>query len=132
MNIQRILIVDDEVEFCRAIQRHLRRKGFETEIAHDGVTAYKMIQDSDYEKSKIDIVIMELVIPKMNGLELAKKIDIKYPEIPVIFISGYHNLSYVVNIFRFNKDYFIKKPFTPETINKIIENIRIRQTKETA
>ncbi|HUT64273.1 MAG TPA: response regulator, partial [Anaerolineae bacterium] len=69
--IRRILIVDDEFEFCKTIHRHLKRNGFLTEYALGGVEAYQKVQNSFNVGSPFDLVIIDIIMPQMDGVEIS-------------------------------------------------------------
>jgi DNA-binding response OmpR family regulator len=78
-----ILVVDDEVEVGEAIRRVLDRAGFTVVVAHgvsEGLAAAETRQP--------DIVVTDMIMPKMNGIELIKSLRSRYPRVRVIAISG--------------------------------------------
>ncbi len=80
----RILIVDDEKDICDIVFRMLESEGFAPIVAHDGETALEMIR-----RGMPDLVVSDVRMPKMDGMELlrrAKKLD---ANLPVIMITGW-------------------------------------------
>ena len=80
---QRVLLVDDEPALRRSICRFLSRQGVEVEEAGDGAEALAVL-----ETRLFDAVITDYDMPRMNGLELTKKIRMQYPAITVIAMSA--------------------------------------------
>src|SRR5579862_5016630 len=78
-----ILVVDDESEVCEAIRRVLERAGFVVAAAKNGAEGLQLT-----EQGLPDIVITDLIMPKVNGLELIKVLKMRFPRVRVIAISG--------------------------------------------
>ncbi len=121
--IRKILIVNDESEFCKTIQRHLKRKGFLTEYALGGAEAYKKVQDSFNRVSPFDLLIMDIIMPQMDGVELSQKIINDYPSVSILFITACNDFDMVKEIIRPNMDDRQKKPLTPKKMEELIDNI---------
>ncbi len=80
----KILIVDDNVEFCDNVRRILTFKGYETTGVFDGFTALEAVEKDDF-----DLVLMDIKMPVMNGVETFKKLKQLAPQTPVIMITAY-------------------------------------------
>ncbi len=110
-----ILIVDDE-EFIRSLlTKVLEREGFHVETASDGVDALHVLEQKD-----ISIIISDIKMPNMTGLELLVRVKEEYPEIPILLMTG-HGLDFTKEeaIISGANDY-ITKPFkNVEIANKI-------------
>ncbi|MBI4665825.1 MAG: response regulator [Nitrospinae bacterium] len=106
-----ILIVDDEQEIRRLLERLFAKENYITLTAETAVDALMKAQDND-----VDIVITDLRMPGMDGLELIGQIhDIK-PGMPVVVISGYGTFDTVVDAVRKGAFFFVNKPFDQNTI----------------
>ncbi len=79
------LIVDDNQFFLRMERLLLQRHGFEVATAEDGEEGYAVFQD---HASRIDIVVTDLMMPKLSGTELCRRIKKKMPEMPVVLVTG--------------------------------------------
>ena len=81
---QRILVVEDSITVRSMLKSIVENAGYETDVAVDGVEAYKMLQETTY-----DAVVTDIEMPNMNGFELTTKIrgDSRYSEIPVILVT---------------------------------------------
>ena len=121
--IRRILIVDDESEFCRTIQRHLKRKGFLTEYALGGTEAYQKVQDSFNEGSPFDLMIIDIIMPVMNGVELSQRIIDNYSSVSILFITAGNDFDMVKEVMRQNMDDHHKKPLTPKKMEDLIDTL---------
>jgi CheY-like chemotaxis protein len=78
-----ILVVDDESEVCEAIRRVLERAGFTVAVANNVAEGLRAT-----EQGRPDIVVTDVIMPKVNGLELIKALRQRYPRVRVIAISG--------------------------------------------
>ena len=81
-----VLLVDDEIEFITTLSERLMLRGIQTSMATDGESALRRI-----EKDPPDVVIMDLLMPGINGLELLKQIESRNPDVRVILLSGRGN-----------------------------------------
>ena len=88
MEADRILIVDDEPNIVRLLSMSLKSDGYETYSAYDGKQAFEV-----FEKEKPDIVVTDIKMPEMDGLELLKKIKQTDSETEVIIVTG-HGFNY--------------------------------------
>ncbi|HEX9912576.1 MAG TPA: sigma-54 dependent transcriptional regulator [candidate division Zixibacteria bacterium] len=111
-----ILVVDDEVVICKSIQRILSPEGYEVKTALSGEEALEKISQESF-----DIVITDLKMPGMDGMELLAKIKEKDPEIIVIIITGYSTVQTAVQAMKMGALDYIPKPFTPEELIVVVE-----------
>ncbi len=81
----RILIVDDEANHRVTLSLHLRSVGFEVVEASEGVEAIERLHEAP-----VDLVVADLMMPGMSGLELTRQLRLRWPGIPVVLISAYH------------------------------------------
>ena len=120
--MKKILLVEDEEILLDLLQKKLREEGYEVFMAKDGEEGLKAIRET-----KPDLVLLDIVMPKMGGLEVMEEAQ-KEPElkkIPIIVIS---NSGQPVELDRAQKlgarDWLIKTEFDPEeVIDKIIKQI---------
>lgn len=81
-----MLVVDDETAVRRFAARVLQREGFEVLEATDGAEALELVQANHVN---IDVVVSDIVMPRLNGVELMQALASHRPELPVILMSGY-------------------------------------------
>lgn len=81
----RILIVDDEANHRLTLSIHLRSVGFEIVEAADGAEALERLGETD-----ISLVVVDLMMPGISGLELTRQLRLRWPEMPVVLTSAYH------------------------------------------
>ncbi len=82
---KRILLVDDEPDFCAIVQGDLEKEGFAVEVAYDGVEGLAKIRDNPP-----DVVVLDVMMPEMDGYAVCKKIkqDPQLKEIPVVMLTA--------------------------------------------
>lgn len=100
-----ILIVDDEEHICRMLTRHFEYLGYEVHTAGNGQAALDLLG-----QTKIDVVISDILMPVMDGVELLKVIRREYPMTRVIMITGYVTLENGLACLRHGADTCIFKP----------------------
>ena len=115
-----ILVVDDEASIREFAKEYLSRQGYHVLAAKDGEEALNI--SNDYVKS-IDLLLTDVIMPKMDGTDLAKTIQNIRKNIKVIYISGYMK-DIVVNIDVDRKqNIFIQKPFKPADLLKAVQEL---------
>jgi len=111
-----ILIVDDEQIIRNVLKRKLESTtSYKVFMADDGVPALELFQ-----RETIDLVVSDLLMKQMNGIELLRKLKALQPQVPVIIITGYGSLDDAIEAIHLGAEDFIKKPFD---INDVIETI---------
>lgn len=111
-----ILVVDDEAVIRDGLQRTLAGDRFEVETCKSGHAAIELLQDKEY-----DLIITDLKMPGMNGIEVLKAVKGLQPDIPVIMITGYATVDTAVEAMKNGATDYITKPFTPQQILEKIE-----------
>ena len=120
MSKKRIQVIDDEAVIREGLSRILSSLDFQTETFASGHPAIERMQQTDF-----DLVITDLKMPGMSGLDVLKSIKILQPEVPVIIITGYSTVETAVEAMKNGAYDYIAKPFTPdqiiEKVNKALE-----------
>lgn len=101
----KILIVDDETEICDMLSRHFRYIGYDVDTAQDGITAMEKLTQTHFQ-----IVILDIVMPGMSGVDVLRAVKQQYPMIHVIMITGYVTLENVLGCMRHHADTCVFKP----------------------
>ncbi len=112
----RILVIDDEAIVRVSCQRVLTPEGFDVIVVPSGREAIDRL-----EKERFDLVLTDLKMPDMDGLEVLKTIKSRWPELIVIIITGYGTISTAVQAIKLGAFEYIEKPFTPEDILNIVK-----------
>ncbi|HZH86361.1 MAG TPA: response regulator transcription factor [Brumimicrobium sp.] len=102
----KILIIEDDLRVAELIQRGLSEQGFTPTLAYDGVSGKKLIDQNPY-----DLVITDIILPKLDGLDLCKHIRETKPEIPIIMLTALGTTDDKVEGFDAGADDYLVKPF---------------------
>ncbi len=111
----RILVVDDEPKICHLIEQILKLEGYQVDISFSGVEALQMIERYNYQ-----MLLTDLKMPGIDGLELIQKSKELNPEIRVIMVTGYATVETAVQSLRHGVDDYIKKPFNISKLKKVL------------
>jgi len=112
----KILIVDDEVPIRRTLRDILEFEGYEVDEASDGLECVAKVQ-----KEKYDVIITDIKMPRMDGIEALERLQILSPETPVIMVSGHGTIDTAVEAVKKGAFDFISKP--PD-LNRMLITVR--------
>ncbi|MCK5229070.1 MAG: response regulator [Desulfobulbaceae bacterium] len=112
----RILVVDDQIVILKTIAAAFKDTSYKITTVRNPVEAYQMIEDEQF-----DIVISDIRMPKMNGLDLLRKIKNHNGMIPVIMITGYTTINNILNAFRYGAFDFFFKPVAQDEIVSAVD-----------
>lgn len=108
--MSKILICDDEEKIVNVLKEYAIFNGYETEVAFDGLEALEKV-----EKSNFDCIIIDIMMPKLNGFDTIKAIK-KYKNIPIIIMSARTEEYDILHGFELGADDYVCKPFSPKEI----------------
>ena len=111
-----ILVVDDEEKIRKILKIMLTLKGHKVDLAEDGKEALEMIKENFY-----DLVIADIKMKEMSGIELLKEIKKMTPPIPVVFITAYATIESAVEAMKEGAIDYIPKPFEEDRIHLTVE-----------
>ncbi|MCP3932940.1 MAG: sigma-54-dependent Fis family transcriptional regulator [Bacteroidetes bacterium] len=114
--MERILVVDDEVSIRRTLRDILEFEKYKVDEAGDGLECLVKIK-----KEKYDVIIMDIKMPKMDGLEALERVQLLTPDTPVVIISGHANIDTAVEAVKKGAFDFIAKP--PD-LNRLLITLR--------
>ena len=117
---KRILVVDDEPHIVRLVQVNLQREGYEVLTAYDGVEALEKVAGE-----KPDMVVLDVMMPRMNGFEVLKKLkaDDATRNIPVIMLTAKAQDADVFRGWQSGVDSYLTKPFNPMELLTFVRRI---------
>ncbi|MBL7032777.1 MAG: sigma-54-dependent Fis family transcriptional regulator [Candidatus Delongbacteria bacterium] len=115
----RVLIVDDEVHICEVISELLEQENYETATAGNGVEALQVL-----EQGKFDVVISDVRMPEMDGIELLREIRARYPQIKVLLFTGYASVDSVVEAMKIGAYGYLTKPIDRDELFNELALIR--------
>ncbi|MGQ9920836.1 MAG: sigma-54-dependent transcriptional regulator [Desulfobacca sp.] len=106
MSAGRILAIDDEQNIRHLISNELSLEGFEVVTAKTGEEGLRLV-----EKKQFDLVLLDIRLPKMNGIEVLKRLKPRYPQLKVIMITAYGDIQTAVESMKLGAVDYITKPF---------------------
>lgn len=109
--MKKILVIDDEAIVRISCERALGQEGYEVTSAASGREGLDFL-----EKNKFGLVLLDLKMPDIDGVEVLNTINRKWPDTKVIMITGYSTVEIAVQALRLGAYNFIEKPFTPDTL----------------
>jgi DNA-binding response OmpR family regulator len=115
---RKVLIVDDEPFIRNLIRDTLKPRGFETGFAENGVEALEELDRRPY-----DLVISDVVMPKMEGFELLKRIKKLQPNLPVIILTGFSREHDISDFLLYGADEYLTKPFQVNELLAAVEKV---------
>src|SRR5688572_4917272 len=125
--MQTILIIDDDRDMCLLLKRFLTRHNYEVLEAYSGKKALELL-----ETLEPSLVMCDFRLEDMEGNVLLAKIKEKYPQVPVIIITGYSDIKIAVEVMKMGAYDYITKPLFPDeilvTIRKALEAANTQDT----
>lgn len=104
-----ILLMEDETNVAKGLQMVMDEKGYEVDWAATGQAALDA-----FWSGRFDLLVADLQLPDMNGMEVIERIKAKQPETPVVIITGHPGLPSAINAIRAGVADYLRKPFTEE------------------
>jgi len=113
----RILLVDDEKTMVKYLSKRLIKKGFEISIAYNGLEALEQVKAADF-----DVVLLDVLMPGMNGIDTLKEIKKIKPRTEVIMLTGHASVEAGIEGMKAGAFNYIMKPFDP---NELVTEINL-------
>ena len=101
-----LLVVDDDERICRLLGRYLKREGFQVSIAVDGANMWKLLESNHPE-----LILLDLVLPGVDGITLARELRIKNPTIGIIMLTAKNDIMDIIIGLEVGADDYVTKPF---------------------
>ena len=115
--MKKILLVDDEVNICKFLKKYFERRQFEVAMAYSGREALERMA-----LFHPDIVLLDVRMPGMDGLEVLKNIKTLYPKTKVIMVTGEDSQEKGEEAKRLGADNYITKPLSLEYLEKDVQD----------
>lgn len=114
LSMSRILIVDDDFELCSLLTDVLNNEGYEVNCVHCGESAISYI-----EKHPLDMVLLDVMLPKLNGMQVARKICQRFAT-PILMLTALDDEESMLDGYQAGADHYIAKPFkVPQLLTRI-------------
>ena len=121
--MNRILVVDDEINMQVVLRAMLKKEGYEVFTAPDGREALKVLADDD-----IDVVVTDLKMPNLDGMGLLERVAADYPAVPVIMITAHGTVATAVDALKKGAFDYVTKPFEQDELkNVVLKAIKTRR-----
>ncbi len=112
----KILIIDDDFDMCTLLSRFLNKKGYSTEVAHNGSKGL-----AKFNEFHFDIVLCDFRLGDKDGKDVLTKIKETKPKTIVIIITGYSDIKTAVDVIKLGAFDYITKPLIPDEVINVIE-----------
>ncbi len=119
---ERLLIVEDEDTLCQSLQRVFIKEGYEVDRAESAESAFKLL-----EHKKYDLIITDIILPGISGIELLTKYRKQNPSQKVIIITAYASMSTAIESIKAGASDFIVKPLIHDEMKRAVRNVLDRQ-----
>ena len=126
MSQAKILVVDDDKNIRRTVSMALESLDYYVHTAFDGKDAMLQLTGDKY-----DMIITDLKMPGMDGMELLQEAIAKYPEIRIVLISAHGTVDNAVEAMKLGALDFLQKPFTPKELRNLVHNVLETGSTET-
>jgi DNA-binding NtrC family response regulator len=123
----KILIVDDEKVALKNLEHVMRKEGYEVTGTESGPIAFRLLEEQQF-----DVVLTDLRMEKVDGMQILKKCRELYPDTEVVIITGYATLESAVDTMKHGAFYYVAKPFKLEEVRKVVKEAveKVRLKKE--
>jgi ATP-dependent Lon protease len=112
----RILVVDDEEIARKNLEHILRKENYTVVTAENGLEAVKKMEESDY-----DVILTDIRMETVNGIEVLEKAKSKYPDTKVIMITGYASINSAIESMKKGAFHYIEKPFKVDKVRSVVK-----------
>jgi DNA-binding NtrC family response regulator len=114
----KILVVDDDAIVIKSCRRILEAEGFEVSTCPSADDALEKVKNCDF-----DLLLIDIKMPKRDGMYLMREIKKKWPEIPTIVMSGYPTPETISEVVKLGATQFIPKPFRPDELARLVHQV---------
>ena len=121
----KILVVDDDAIVIKSCRRILEAEGFEVTSVPGADEALEKIKSSEF-----DLLLMDVKMPKHDGIFLMREIKKNWPDIPIIVMSGYPTPETIADVLKLGATQFIPTPFRPAELVKSVRQVIQKTTRK--
>ncbi|HUL36730.1 MAG TPA: response regulator [Thermodesulfobacteriota bacterium] len=121
----KILVVDDDAIVIKSCRRILEAEGFEVMTVPGADEALENVKRYDF-----DLLLMDVKMPKHDGIFLMREIKKNSPDMPIIVMSGYPTPETIADVFKLGATQFIPKPFRPDELAKVVRQVLQKASKK--
>jgi DNA-binding NtrC family response regulator len=118
----RVLVIDDEIVICQACRMILIEEGCLVQEQATGEDGLQALANGIF-----DVVLLDLKLPDMDGMDILKKLHQQKPDVPVIVMTGYSTVSIAVEAMKSGAADYLSKPFTDEELIEVVERAQQRK-----
>ncbi|MDW8104029.1 MAG: response regulator [Armatimonadota bacterium] len=115
MPAARVLVADDSVNLCRVLCARLQQSGLQCIVVHDGVQALEIVRSQP-----VDVVVLDVRLPRKGGVEVLREIREDYPQLPCILITAFDDVSLHEEAVRLGANAVLQKPFDLEAFTDLV------------
>lgn len=123
----KVLFAEDEKTLGMIVRDSLQSRGYDVDWQEDGLSAWRAWNNNDF-----DICVLDVMMPGMDGFELAKRIRIKNTDVPIIFLTAKSQVQDVLEGFNSGADDYMRKPFSVEELMARMKAVLGRRPAESS
>ena len=113
----KILVIEDDVSFCKLVEKFLTKNGYEVSVAFSATEAKIKTQTENF-----DLILTDLRLPDSDGMTLLTEFKMEMPSTPVILMTGYSDINTAVKAIKNGATDYISKPFNPDEVLIVVAN----------
>lgn len=123
MSLKKILFIEDEPFLAKVVEDSLKQKGYQVQVSNDGKKGYNLFLNGTF-----DLIILDVMLPNMDGFTLAKQIRKLNEDIAILFLTAKTDTSDLIEGYKSGGNDYLKKPFSLEELFVRIEELIKRST----
>jgi DNA-binding response OmpR family regulator len=125
-----VLVVEDDPTVAEVVVSYLERVGHRTQAIHDGLVAARLLTSED--AARIDLVILDLMLPNLDGIEICRQLRRVHPDLPVIMLTALGQEDDRIAGLEVGADDYVTKPFSPRELVLRVESVLRRRVSAMA
>lgn len=113
-----VLLVEDEINVAKGLEMSMNERGYDVDLAATGQAALDA-----FWSGRFDLLIADLQLPDINGIEVIERVKQKHPETPVMIITGYPSVPSAVKAMKMGVSEYLQKPFTEDEFIAAVDDV---------